>query len=178
MLDHCSLSQLSSSSACSTILSFMSATAVTCCCFSGEVLNQFRNIARQYSYFFRLFQVLTSGLRQFATVSTNHQICICVEYLSVSICMKLLCLQCFDAVGWAAGRACKKLSGGVLAWLSVWSEMQTCIWPSWCHCHSLSCFSKIQIGFTFLVPAYPGSPGKGPLNGCVCVCLYEGTETV
>jgi len=26
--------------------------------------------------------------------------------------------------------ACKKLNGGVLAWLSVWSEMQTCIWPS------------------------------------------------
>ena len=25
---------------------------------------------------------------------------------------------------------CKKLSGGVLAWLSVWSEVQTCIWPS------------------------------------------------
>jgi len=26
--------------------------------------------------------------------------------------------------------ACRKQSGGVLAWLSVWSEMQTCIWPS------------------------------------------------
>jgi len=26
--------------------------------------------------------------------------------------------------------ACKKLSGGVLAWLSVWSEVQACIWPS------------------------------------------------
>jgi len=26
--------------------------------------------------------------------------------------------------------ACKKLSGEVLAWLSVWSEMQTCIWLS------------------------------------------------
>ena len=26
--------------------------------------------------------------------------------------------------------ACKKQSGGVLAWLSVWSEEQTCIWPS------------------------------------------------
>jgi len=26
--------------------------------------------------------------------------------------------------------ACKKLSGGVLAWLSVWSEVQTCIWSS------------------------------------------------
>jgi len=25
---------------------------------------------------------------------------------------------------------CKKQSGGVLAWLSVWSEVQTCIWPS------------------------------------------------
>jgi len=36
---------------------------------------------------------------------------------------------------------------------------------------TVSCFSKIQIGFTFLVPADPGSPGKGPLNGCVCVCV-------
>ena len=26
--------------------------------------------------------------------------------------------------------ACKKQSGGVLAWLSVWSEVQTCIWLS------------------------------------------------
>ena len=25
---------------------------------------------------------------------------------------------------------CKKLSGRMLAWLSVWSEVQTCIWPS------------------------------------------------
>jgi len=33
---------------------------------------------------------------------------------------------------------CKKLSGGSLAWLSVWSKVQTCIWPSWCHYHSLS----------------------------------------
>ena len=34
---------------------------------------------------------------------------------------------------------------------------------------TVSCFSKIQIGFTFLVPAHAGSPGqKGPLNGCVC----------
>ena len=34
---------------------------------------------------------------------------------------------------------------------------------------TVSCFSKIQIGFTFLVPAHLGSPGKGPLNGCACV---------
>ena len=36
---------------------------------------------------------------------------------------------------------------------------------------TLCCFSKIQIGFTFLVPAHLGSPGKGSLNGCVCVCI-------
>jgi len=29
---------------------------------------------------------------------------------------------------------------------------------------TVSCFSKIQIGFTFLVPADPGIPEKGPLN--------------
>ena len=32
-----------------------------------------------------------------------------------------------------------------------------------------SCFSKIQIGFTFLVPAHPGSPGKRAVKR-VCVC--------
>jgi len=26
--------------------------------------------------------------------------------------------------------ACKKLSGGVMAWLFVWSDVQICIWPS------------------------------------------------
>jgi len=26
--------------------------------------------------------------------------------------------------------ACKKMSGGVLSWLSVWSKLQTCISPS------------------------------------------------
>ena len=36
---------------------------------------------------------------------------------------------------------------------------------------TVSCFSKIQIGFTFLVLADPGNPKKGPLNRCVCVFL-------
>jgi len=41
----------------------------------------------------------------------------------------MLCLQCFDAVGWGQeGRpACKKPRGEVLAWLSVWSDVHTCI---------------------------------------------------
>ena len=33
---------------------------------------------------------------------------------------------------------------------------------------TISCFSKIQIGFTFLVPAHPGSPGQGAVKR-VCV---------
>jgi len=36
---------------------------------------------------------------------------------------------------------------------------------------TVCCFSKIQIGFTFLVPAHPGSPGKRAIKRmCVCVC--------
>jgi len=42
---------------------------------------------------------------------------------------------------------------------------------------TVSCFSKIQIGFTFLVPAHQGSPGIGPLNGCVCVCTASDSIT-
>ena len=41
---------------------------------------------------------------------------------------------------------------------------------------TVSSFSKIQIGFTFLVLAHLGSPGKGPLNGCVCVCVCVSTS--
>jgi len=35
---------------------------------------------------------------------------------------------------------------------------------------TVSCFSKTQIGFIFLVPAHLGIPGKGQLNARVCVC--------
>jgi len=42
-------------------------------------------------------------------------------------------------VGWQEQHmACEKLSGGMLAWLCVWVKVQICIWPSWCHWHSLS----------------------------------------
>ena len=37
---------------------------------------------------------------------------------------------------------------------------------------TVSCFSKIQIGFTFLVPAHQGSPRKRDVKRvCVCVCV-------
>ena len=42
---------------------------------------------------------------------------------------------------------------------------------------TVSCFSKIQIGFSFLVPAHPGSPGKRAVKrACVCVCLLSGVR--
>ena len=74
---------------------------------------------------------------------------------------------------WLGGRKgiqpVKKLSGEVLAWLSVWSKVQTCIWPSWCHCHSLSLASvKSRLVLPFWYWPTRVVPEKGPLNGCVC----------
>jgi len=91
-------------------------------------------------------------------------------------CITLSCLQCFDAFGWATEGhpACKKL---MLAWLS---GMVICL-EQGADLHmahllplplTVCCFSKIQIGFTFLVPAYPGSPGKRATKRlCVCITL-------
>ena len=36
---------------------------------------------------------------------------------------------------------------------------------------AVSCFCKIQIGFAFLVPAHPGSPGQRAIKR-VCVCVF------
>jgi len=79
------------------------------------------------------------------------------------------CLQffdtvgCFDAVGWAAGRA----SG--LYKTEWWGTGMVICLERGADLHmaqlmplplTVSCSSKMQIGFTFLVPAYPGCPGK------------------
>jgi len=63
--------------------------------------------------------------------------------------------------------ACKKLSGGMLVWLSVWCEVQTCIWPSWRHCHSLSLApvkSRLVLPFWYRLTKVVLE--KRPLNGC------------
>ena len=94
-----------------------------------------------------------------------HQI-FCAFYLS-------RWLHAFSALTLLVGRQEGQLSGGVLAWLSVWSKVQTCIWPSWCHCHSQSLASvKSRLVFTFLVPAYLGSPGQRAIKR-VCVCCIR-----
>jgi len=103
-----------------------------------------------------------------------------------TIICALHCLQCFDAVGWVAGRAsaCKKLSCSMLAWLCVWSRCRfaslhiapnrsPCQHPTshflqaGCHCHSLPLAPEnpdwfYLPDFTFLVPAHPGSPRQNP----------------
>jgi len=90
-------------------------------------------------------------------------------------------LLAFSALMLLVGRqeghpACKKLSGEVLAWLPTCLEQGADL-----HMAQLmplpltvSCFSKIQIGFTFLVPAHPGSLGQRAVKRvcmCVCVCV-------
>ena len=45
---------------------------------------------------------------------------------------------------------------------------------------TVSCFSKIQIGFTFLVPAHLGSPRKRAIKWvcvCVCMCVLQAAAT-
>ena len=44
---------------------------------------------------------------------------------------------------------------------------------------TVSCYSKIQIGFTFLVPAHLGSPRQGAVKrACVCVCVAYSLNTL
>jgi len=44
---------------------------------------------------------------------------------------------------------------------------------------AVSCSSKIQIGFTFLVPAHLGNPGKRAVKRvCVCVCQPKNKLTL
>ena len=60
--------------------------------------------------------------------------------------------------------ACKKISDEALAWLSRHLErgandllmVHLMALPP----YIVSCFIKIQIGLNFLMPAYPGCPGK------------------
>ena len=84
----------------------------------------------------------------------------------------------FSALTLLVGRqeghpACKKIEwwgAGVVIFLELGADLhmaQMMPLPL-----TVSCFSKIQIGFAFLVPADPGSPGKRAVKWmCVCVCV-------
>ena len=82
-------------------------------------------------------------------------------------------MSAFSALTLLVGRqeghlARKKLRGGVLAWLSVWSKMQKIfIWSSWCHCHPIiCCSSKIQNGLPFWCWLTQVVLERQPLSGC------------
>jgi len=62
-------------------------------------------------------------------------IIVTTSYYYLTVYWVLGLLGAFSALTLLVGRqeghpACKKLSGGMLAWLSAWSEVQTCIWSS------------------------------------------------
>jgi len=85
-----------------------------------------------------------------------------------------LAILAFSALTLLVGRqeghpACKKLNGGagMVICLELGADLRMAqLMPLPL---TVSCFSKIQIGFTFLVLAHPGSPGKRIVKR-VCVC--------
>ena len=93
-----------------------------------------------------------------------------------------LCGCAFSAVPsvlwrcWLGGRkGIRPVKNWVVGWWrgSLWSDVQTCIWPSWCHCHSLSLASvKSRLVLPFWYRLTWVVPEKGPLHVCACVCTY------
>ena len=110
-----------------------------------------------------------------ARIRATKRVCLSGRHIYCARCHFCLAFSALTLLaGWQEGHpACKKLSGGVLVWLSVWSEVQTCIWPSGFHCHSLSVASvKSRLVLPFWYWLTWVVPDRGPLNGCVCVCCH------
>jgi len=75
-------------------------------------------------------------------------------------------------------RPVKKLSDWVLACLFVWSKVQTCIIKFMAQLPlTISCFSKIQIGFYRAMLCIRGT-SHGPVSVSVCLCLCVCHKTV
>ena len=95
----------------------------------------------------------------------------------VSLLKAVTCLQCFDTVGWAAGRASglyktEWWGAGVVIYLERGADLHVALLmpvPL-----TVSCFSKIHVRFTFIVLAEPGNPGPRDIKRvCVCVCVIK-----
>jgi len=93
-----------------------------------------------------------------------------------TVCLLFISFGCLSALTLLVGRqeghpACKKQEwwgAGVVVCLDRGPDLhmaQLMPLPL-----TVSCFSKIQIGFTFLVPARLGSPGK---RAVICTLFYK-----
>jgi len=126
------------------------------------------------------FSVMLSSLQCTASYASCSDIAyeplFLLSYNNTTLFYDRYTAQCFSAltllVGLQEGHpACKKLSSGVLAWLFVWSDVQTCIRPSWCHCYSMSLASvKSRSVLPFWYWLTRVVVDDGPLNGCVFMC--------
>jgi len=73
--------------------------------------------------------------------------------------------------GWQEGHPVCKNEWWILAWLSVWSELQICMCPSGWHCHPLSLAPVNPDCFYLCCRLTQVVLDKGPLNMCVCVSV-------
>ena len=79
-----------------------------------------------------------------------------------------VCVRCFDAVGWPAGRASGfwKLSGGMLAWLSVWGRFAYSPADATATQHPCSSKSRLVLPFGYRLTRIT----RRAVNGCCCCC--------
>ena len=119
-----------------------------------------------------------------ALVRVVDRITLCRGYVFTGVCLSVVqflgrsWMNAFSALTLLVGRqeghpACKKTEwwgAGMVICLERGADLhmaQLMPLPL-----AVSCFSKIKIGFTFLVPAHLGSPGKRAVKR-VCVCVVD-----
>jgi len=106
---------------------------------------------------------------------------LCLQCYAFSAMPSVLCLQCYafsamPSVLWRCFGSRKGIQPVKTEWWDAGvviclGEMQTCIWPSWCHCHSLSLASvKSRLFLPFWYRLTWVVPENWPLNGYVCFC--------
>ena len=141
LFDTCSSQQTRFPVKCSSVAAFVHVHAAFA--FTGCVVNRNNNSDRA--------KTARICLNLSATMHLKPQILlICITNLLPSVLWRC-------GLGGRKGiRPVKNWVVGVLAWFSVWSEVQTCIWPSRCHCHSLS-LASVKSRLVYL--SGTGSPG-------------------
>jgi len=106
-----------------------------------------------------------------------HHLSFFLDFCKLIFC-DLFCLQCFDTVGWVAGRASGMQKTWVMgSWHGYLSGARCRLAYGPANATGF-CFSKILFGFTFLIPAHLDSPSKGAIKCVVCLHLNLNYEIV